>query len=85
MARRSAGNKPRDVLTFGGGRERAGRAKGAPHFSKHKKAIARKLDRLEAENAELRAKAIDLILQIQVLREGDPDRGPIRLTRSRRR
>ena len=29
------------------------------------------LGRLEAENAELRRKAVDLVLQIQALRDGD--------------
>ena len=33
--------------------------------------MTRSIGRLEAENAELRRKAVDLVLQIQALRDGD--------------
>jgi hypothetical protein len=66
MSRCAAGNRPRYVLLFR--RRSEGRAR---HPSKSE---GRKLfEHLKKENAELRAKAIDLILQIQALREGDPN------------
>jgi hypothetical protein len=79
MARRSAGNKSRDKLKIDAGRQRIGN--GARRLSKHKETVARRLDRLASENTELRAKAINLMLEIQTLRsvrrvrsrERDPD------------
>jgi hypothetical protein len=76
MVRHSIGKKPRRVLKFDALKTRRGIANGAQRASEHKKAVVPRLDRLEAENAELRAKAIDLILQIQVLRDGNPAKRP---------
>jgi hypothetical protein len=86
---RSIGTKPRDALKLRLARERTGIAKGALRLaiSSNEKAVAGNnrtlLDRLEAENAALRAKAIDLLLQNQVLREGDPNGRTIRAVRPR--
>jgi hypothetical protein len=66
MSRRAAGNRPRDVLPF------RRRSEGpARHPSKNEG--RKRFEHLQRENTELRAKAIDLILQIQALREGDPN------------
>jgi hypothetical protein len=67
---RSVGTKPRDALKLRLARERIGMAKGALPLAIASSDNQMLLDRLEAENAALRAKAIDLLLQNQVLREG---------------
>jgi hypothetical protein len=64
MSRRP-GNRPRDVLSF---RRRSKRPARRPSGNEEQKAF----EHLKIENAELRAKAIDLILQIRAMREGDP-------------
>jgi hypothetical protein len=79
----SVGTKPRDALKLRLARERIGIAKGALPLAIASSDNQMLLDRLEAENAALRAKAIDLLLQNQVLREGDPNGRTIRSARPR--
>jgi hypothetical protein len=71
------------MLKLGAGRRRIWNA--ARGLSTHRQTAAQRLDRLTSENTELRAKVIDLILEIQTLREGERDGRRIGLTRSRNR
>jgi hypothetical protein len=70
MSRYFDGAASRKVLQFPNARRR-------PSFSHRaqtgRPAVRETLDRLQPENAELRAQAIDLILQIQSLRNRDWD------------
>jgi len=76
MSRRSAGTSPKNVLKFSRKRRnvKGGRS---PSLSRDHQAmdptIQKERDRLQAENAELRAKAIDLMMQIRALRHKIPD------------
>jgi hypothetical protein len=80
---RSVGTKPRDALKLRLAHERTEIAKGALRLAISSNDDQTLLDRLEAENAALRAEAIDLLLQNQVLREGDPNGRTIRSVRPR--
>jgi hypothetical protein len=75
MSRRSAEGKPMNMLRFP--ERKIGIAQGDSHsLISHNgqtaaPTIQDALSRLRAENEELRAKAIDLVLQIQTLRENN--------------
>jgi cell division protein FtsB len=51
-------------------REQARQPRGSPNGPVSKPSNQRPLERLEAENAQLRERVADLMLQIQALRDG---------------
>jgi hypothetical protein len=76
MSRRSAGTGPKSVLEFSRKRRnvKGGRRPSLSHDSQAvDPTIQKERDGLQAENAELRAKAIDLMKQIRALRDRTPD------------
>ena len=58
------------MLSLQMARERARQAKGASDRQISKRSDPRLLERLEAENAQLRARVVELMLEIRALRDG---------------
>jgi hypothetical protein len=76
MSRRSAGPGPKNVLKFPRKRRTTKGFRGRsspPNEGIANPSVQKELARLRAENAELRVKAVDLILQIQALRDTGSD------------
>jgi hypothetical protein len=82
MSRRSAGPGPKNVLKFPRKRRttKGFRGRSSPPnegianpSAQANSSVQKELARLRAENAELRVKAVDLILQIQALRDTGSD------------
>ena len=70
MNERSRSKRVKNVLSLQVARERARQAKGASDRQIPKRSNPRLLERLEAENAQLRARVVELILEIRALRDG---------------
>jgi cell division protein FtsB len=68
MNRIARSNRKQDVLSFA--RERAWQPRGGSNAPVELSANQRPLERLEAENAQLRRSVVELVLQIQALRDG---------------
>ena len=66
----SRSKRAKNVLSLQVARERARQAKGASDRQVSKRSNPRLLERLEAENAQLRARVVELILEIRPLRDG---------------
>jgi cell division protein FtsB len=66
----SQSKRAKNVLSLQVARERARQAKGASDRQVSKRSNPRLLERLEAENAQLRARVVELILEIRALRDG---------------
>ena len=66
----SRSKREKNVLSLQVARERARQAKDASDRQISKRSNQRLLERLEAENAQLRECVVDLMLQIQALRDG---------------
>jgi hypothetical protein len=66
----SRSKRAKNVLSLQVARERARQAKGASDRQVSKRSNPRLLERLEAENAQLRARVVELILEIRALRDG---------------
>ena len=58
------------MLSLQVAREHAQQPRGSPDGHVSKRTNQRPLERLEAENAQLRACVVDLMLQIRALRDG---------------
>ena len=63
----SRSNRIKNVLSLQAAREHARQPRGGPRVSK--RSDQRSLERLETENARLRDWVVDLMLQIQALRD----------------
>jgi hypothetical protein len=63
-------NRTKNVLNLQAARERARQLRGGSNGHVSKRSNQRLLERLEGENAQLRGSAVDLMLQIQALRDG---------------
>ena len=70
MNETSRSKRAKNVLSLQVARERARQAKGASDKQNSKRSDPRLLERLEAENAQLRARVVELILEIRALRNG---------------
>jgi cell division protein FtsB len=70
MNERSRSKRVKNVLSLQVARERARQAKSASDRQIPKRSNPRLLERLEAENAQLRARVVELILEICALRDG---------------
>jgi cell division protein FtsB len=70
MNESSRSKRVNNVLSLQVARERARQAKGASGRQISKRSNQRLLERLEAENAQLRASVVELMLEIQALRDG---------------
>jgi hypothetical protein len=66
----SQSNRIKNVLSLQVAREHAQQPRGSPDGHVSKRTNQRPLERLEAENAQLRACVVDLMLQIRALRDG---------------
>ena len=66
----SRSNRTKNVLSLQVAREHARRPRGGPNGRVSKRSDQRSLERLEAENVQLRDCVVDLMLQIQALRDG---------------
>ena len=66
----SRSNRIKNVLSLEMAREHARQPRGSPNGHVSKRSNQRPLERLEAENAQLRACVVDLMLQIRALRGG---------------
>jgi hypothetical protein len=66
----SRSNRIKNVVSLEMAREHARQPKGSPNGHVSKRSNLRPLERLEAENAQLRECVADLMLQIQALRDG---------------
>jgi hypothetical protein len=66
----SRSNRIKNVLSLEMAREHARQPRGSPNGHVPKRSNQRPLERLEAENAQLRACVVDLMLQIRALRGG---------------
>jgi cell division protein FtsB len=66
----SRSKRAKNVLGLQVARERARQAKDASDRQISKRSNPRLLERLEAENAQLRARVVELILEIRALRDG---------------
>jgi cell division protein FtsB len=66
----SRSKREKNVLSLQVARERARQAKDASDRQISKRSNPRLLERLEAENAQLRARVVELILEIRALRDG---------------
>ena len=69
MNERSRSKRVKNVLSLQVARERARQAKGASDRQIPKRSNPRLLERLEAENAQLRGSVVELVLQVQALRD----------------
>jgi len=65
----SRSNRIKNVLSLQVAREHARQPRGGPHGRVSKRSDQRSLERLETENARLRDWVVDLMLQIQALRD----------------
>jgi hypothetical protein len=63
-------NRREDVLSLQLAREHAWQPRGGSNIHTFIPAGLRQFERLDAENAQLRAIVVDLMLQIQALRDG---------------
>jgi hypothetical protein len=70
MNESSRSNRKKNVLSLEVGRKRARQPKGASDRQVSKGSNQRLVEQLKAENAQLRAIVVDLLLQIQALRDG---------------
>ena len=68
MNETSRSKRAKNVLSLQVARERARQAKGASDRQISKRSNPRLLERLEAENAQLRARVVELMLEIRALR-----------------
>jgi hypothetical protein len=66
----SRSNRIKNVVSLQVAREHARQPRGASNRHVSKRSNQRLLERLEGENAQLRDSALDLMLQIQALRDG---------------
>ena len=66
----SRSNRMKNVLSLQVAREHARQPRGGSNGHVSKLSDQRALERLEAENAQLRDSVVDLMLQIQALRDG---------------
>ena len=66
----SLSKRAKNVLSLQVARERARQAKGASDKQISKRSDPRLLERLEAGNAQLRARVVELILEVRALRDG---------------
>ncbi len=66
----SRSKRIKNVLSLRVVRERARQPRDGPSGQVSKRSNQRLLERLEAENAQLRDSVVDLMLQIQALRDG---------------
>ena len=60
----------KNVVSLQVARERARQPRGASNRHVSKRSNQRLLERLESENAQLRGSVVDLMLQLQALRDG---------------
>jgi hypothetical protein len=70
MNENSRSNRKKSVLSLEVARKRARQPKGASDRQVSKGSNQRTVEQLKAENAQLRALVVDLMLQIQALRGG---------------
>jgi cell division protein FtsB len=70
MNESSRSNRIKNVLSLQLARQHARRPRGGPNERVSKLSNQRPVERLEAENAQLRDTVVDLMLQIQALRDG---------------
>jgi cell division protein FtsB len=70
MNESSRSNRIKNVLSLQLARQHARRPRDGPNGRVSKRSDQRSLERLEAENARLRDSVVDLMLQIQALRDG---------------
>ena len=70
MNESSRSNRKKNVLSLEAARKRARQPKGASDRQISKGSNQRLVEQLKAENAQLRALVVDLMLQIQALRDG---------------
>src|SRR5262249_44038755 len=66
----SRSNRIKNVVSLQVAREHARQPRGASNRHVSKRSNQRLLERLEAENAQLRGSVVDLMLQLQALRDG---------------
>jgi hypothetical protein len=66
----SRSNRIKNVLSLEMPREHARQPRGSPNGHVSERSNQRPLERLKAENAQLRERVADLMLQIQALRDG---------------
>jgi hypothetical protein len=66
----SRSKRIKNVLSLQAARERGRQPKGASDRQVSKRSNQRLLERLEAENALLRSRVMELMLEIQALRDG---------------
>jgi len=66
----SRSNRIKNVLSLEMAREHARQPRGSPNGHVSRRSNQRPLERLEAENAQLRECVADLMLQIRALRDG---------------
>src|SRR5262249_1589048 len=71
MKKISRSNRIKNVVSLQVAREHARQPRCASNRHVSKRSNQRLLERLEGENAQLRASVVDLMLQIQALRDGD--------------
>ena len=70
MNESSRSNRKKNVLSLEAARKRARQPKGASDRQVSKGSNQRLVEQFKAENAQLRALVVDLMLQIQALRDG---------------
>ena len=70
MNESSRSNRIKNVLSLQLARQHARRPRGGPNRHVSKLSDPRPLERLKAENAQLRDTVVDLMLQVQALRDG---------------
>src|SRR5258708_39772768 len=75
----SRSNRIKNVLSLEMAREHARQPRGSPNGHVSKRSNQRPLQRLEAENAQLRECVADLMLQIRALRDGGREISPATL------
>jgi hypothetical protein len=66
----SRSNRIKNVVSLQVAREHARQPRGASNRHVSKRSNQRLLERLEAENAQLRGSVVDLMLKLQALRDG---------------
>ena len=74
MKESSRSNRITNVVSLQVAREHARQPRGASNRHVSKRSNQSLLERLEAENAQLRGRVVDLMLQIQALRDGSTSR-----------
>jgi hypothetical protein len=74
MKKISRSNRITNVVSLQVAREHARQQRGASNRHVSKRSNQRLLERLEAENTQLRGSVVDLMLQIQALRDGSTSR-----------